>query len=301
MVEKKQIVESIPNFSEGRRPDVVEKIADAFRPQNRSCRLLNYSSDSDHNRSVFTVLGEREAVRECILNSVGVAKELINMEKHTGEHPRIGATDVIPFVPILNCSMEDCIRLSEEVGSAIYANYEIPVYLYEESARLPERRDLANIRKGEYEGLKKEISERAPDIGEAKMHPTAGATVVGARKPLIAYNINLSTHDVSIAKQIAKRVRARTGGLMYVKALGVMLSDRNIAQVSMNLTDYKKSAMYTIFEMVKMEAARYGVIPIGSEVIGLLPMEALIEAGRYYLQLENFTSSQILETHLIET
>lgn len=298
MEDKKEIVECIPNFSEGRRKEVIEKIADALRI-TPGCNLLNYSSDRDHNRSVYTILGPPEAVKDAILKAVGVAKDLINMEEHTGEHPRIGATDVIPFVPIRNYTMEDCIKLSYEVGEEIVRQYQIPVYLYEESARSPERKDLAKIRKGEYEGLKKDIEERPPDIGSAKLHPTAGATVVGARKPLIAYNINLSTNDLNVAKQIAKRLRGKTGGLTYVKALGVMIKERDIAQVTMNLTDYTKSSVYTIFEMVKMEAKRFGVHIVGSEVIGLIPMEAIVEVARYYLQLENFETSQILESHLL--
>lgn len=299
MEEKKAIVECIPNFSEGRRPEVIDRIAGAFRSV-AGCKLLNYSSDGDHNRSVFTILGPVDAVREGVLKAVEVAKDLINMEEHKGEHPRIGATDVIPFVPIAHCTMEDCIRLAGEVGGEIAKRYEIPVYLYEEAARVPERRDLAHIRKGEYEGLKVDITKRPPDIGEARMHPTAGATVVGARKPLIAYNINLSTSEVSVAKGIAKRLRARTGGLAYVKALGLMIKEKNLAQVSMNLTDYTKSAMYTVFEMVKMEARRFGVTVVGSEIIGLLPMDALLEVAGYYLQLEGFEKSQVLETHLME-
>jgi glutamate formiminotransferase / 5-formyltetrahydrofolate cyclo-ligase len=301
MKEKKAIVECIPNFSEGRRDEVIKRIADAFE-STEGCKLLNYSPDKDHNRTVFTLIGSLEGVKQAILKAVEVAVKEINMEEHKGEHPRIGACDVIPFVPIVNCSMEECKALARNLGEELVEKFGIPIYLYEESALRPERSNLADIRKGEYEGLKKEIAtrERQPDIGEAKMHPTAGATVVGARKPLIAYNVNLSTPDIKIAKDIAKRMRARTGGLTFVKALGVMLSERNCAQVSMNLTDYSKSAMYTAFEMVRMEAKRYGVHPVGSEIVGLVPLDALIEVARYYLQLEGFKNSQVLETHLLD-
>jgi len=300
MESKSTVVECIPNFSEGRREEVIQKIADAFR-QTSGCKLLDVKPDKDHNRTVYTAIGSGEGIKEAVIKAVGVAVELIDMETQKGEHPRIGACDVIPFVPVTNCSMQDCIDLSREVADEIVARYSIPIYFYEESALKPERQNLANIRKGEYEGLKMEITtaERRPDRGEPRMHPTAGATVIGARKPLIAYNINLDTSDIKVAKEIAKRLRAKTGGLAYVKALGVMLKERNLAQVSMNLTDYSKSAVYTVFEMVKMEARRYGVTPVGSEVIGLIPMDALIEVARYYLQIENFQASQVLESHLI--
>jgi glutamate formiminotransferase / 5-formyltetrahydrofolate cyclo-ligase len=301
MTEKKAIVECIPNFSEGRKPEVIEKIAEAFR-STAGCTLLNHSSDRDHNRTVFTALGSLSAMKESILKAVEVAVKEIDMENHSGEHPRIGACDVVPFVPIVNCTMDECRELARSTAGAINEKFGIPIYLYEASALRPERVNLADIRKGEYEGLKKEITleERHPDIGKPEMHPTAGATVVGARKPLIAYNVNLNTPDLKIAKEIAKRMRAKTGGLTYVKALGVMLKERNIAQVSMNLTDFSKSAIYTVFEMVKMEARRYGVTTLGTEIVGLVPMEALVEAARYYLQIEGFVPSQVLESHLLD-
>lgn len=300
MESKRTIVECIPNFSEGQREEVIQKIADAFRDTS-GCILLDVKPDKDHNRTVYTAIGSRDSIKEAVIKAVGVAVELIDMETQKGEHPRIGACDVIPFVPITNCTMQDCIALSREVAEEIVTKYSIPIYFYEESALRPERQNLADIRKGEYEGLKTEIArpERRPDRGEPRMHPSAGATVIGARKPLIAYNINLNTSDIKVAKDIAKRLRAKTGGLTYVKALGVMLRERNQAQVSMNLTDFSKSSMYTVFEMVKMEAQRYGVTPVGSEVVGLLPMDALLEVARYYLQLEGFQASQVLESHLI--
>lgn len=301
MADQKAIVECIPNFSEGRNTDTIEKIAEAFR-STAGCKLLNFSPDRDHNRTVFTALGSPQGMKEAMVKAVAVAVDTIDMEKHSGEHPRLGACDVVPFVPIVNCTMNECIELARETGEEINRKFGIPVYLYEESARRPERANLADIRKGEYEGLKQEITDpaRHPDIGEPKMHPTAGATVVGARKALIAYNVNLSTPDLKIAKEIAKRMRARTGGLTYVKALGVMLKERNIAQVSMNLTDFSKSAIYTVFEMVSMEARRYGVTAVGSEIVGLVPMDALVEVARYYLQLEGFKADQVLESHLLD-
>lgn len=300
MEKKNAVIECIPNFSEGRRKDVIEKIADVFRAQN-GCKLADVKPDEDHNRTVYTIIGQVESVKAAIIKAIGVAVETINMEEHKGEHPRIGACDVVPFVPISNCSIEDCVEISKSVAEEINKKYNIPIYLYEESACKPERRNLADIRKGEYEGLKNEIknSERYPDIGEPKFHPTAGATVVGARKPLIAYNINLNTSDLKIAKEIAKRIRARTGGLTYVKALGVMIKEKNCAQVTMNLTDFTKSAIYTVFEMVKMEAKRFGIVPTDSEIVGLVPMDALIEAAKYYLQIGGLSESQILERHLM--
>lgn len=294
------IVECIPNFSEGRRQDVIEAIAAAFSSAD-GCRVLDVKPDKDHNRTVYTVIGSPEAVKAGLFSALETAIKHIDMERHQGEHPRLGACDVIPFVPVSGITMEACIALAHSVGEAIWERFSVPVYFYEAAARRPERVNLADVRKGEYEALKKEIAldARRPDVGDAVMHPTAGAVVVGARKPLIAYNVNLSTSDLSVAKSIAKRLRARTGGLSFVKALGVMLGERNLAQVSMNLTDFTKSALYTVFEMVKMEARRYGVSVIGSEVVGLVPMEALIESARYYLQLEDFQTAQVLETHLM--
>ncbi len=296
---KTRIVECVPNFSEGRRPEVVREIADAVRNVS-GVRLLDQSSDVNHNRTVLTFVGEPMAVKDAAFKAISRAAELIDMEKHEGEHPRIGATDVVPFVPVSGVTIDDCVELAKALGQEVADRLHIPVYLYEEAATCEDRRNLANIRRGEYEGLKKEISlpERHPDFGRPVMHPTAGATVIGARNYLVAYNINLGTSDISIAKKIARRVRASSGGLMYVKALGIMLEDRNVAQVSMNLTNFQKTPIHVVFNLVKAEAERYGVSIIGSEIIGLIPMDALLDAAEHYLRLEDFPRKQVLEARI---
>lgn len=265
-------------------------------------QVLDYSSDPNHNRSVLTFIGEPAPVKEAAFRAIARAADLINMEEHRGEHPRIGATDVVPFVPVLGVTMADCVALARELGAEVAEKLHIPVYLYEEAATRPDRRNLADIRRGEYEGLKKEIHlpERRPDFGDPVMHPTAGATVIGAREFLIAFNINLGTPDVSIAKKIARAVRASSGGLMYVKALGIKLEDRNLAQVSMNLTNFKKTPMHVVFNLVKSEAERYGVPIVGSEIVGLVPLDALLAAAEHYLRIENFGRKQVLETRVWE-
>ncbi len=297
----RKIVECVPNFSEGRRPEVVQEIVAAVESVP-GVQLLDYSSDPSHNRSVLTFIGEPAPVKEAAFRAIAKAAELINMEEHRGEHPRIGATDVVPFVPVLGVTMADCVALARELGAEVAEKLQIPVYLYEEAATRPDRRNLADIRRGEYEGLKREIHlpERRPDFGEPVMHPTAGATVIGAREFLIAYNINLGTPDVSIAKKIARVVRASSGGLMYVKALGIKLEDRNLAQVSMNLTNFKKTPMHVVFNLVKSEAERYGVPIVGSEIVGLVPLDALLAAAEHYLRIENFSRKQVLETRVWE-
>ena len=296
---KTRIVECVPNFSEGRRLQVVHEIADAVRSVP-GVRLLDRTSDVNHNRSVLTFVGEPMAVKDAAFKAISRAAELIDMEKHEGEHPRIGATDVVPFVPVSGVTIDDCVELAKALGQEVADRLHIPVYLYEEAATCEDRRNLANIRRGEYEGLKKEISlpERHPDFGRPVMHPTAGATVIGARNYLVAYNINLGTSDISIAKKIARRVRASSGGLMYVKALGIMLEDRNVAQVSMNLTNFQKTPIHVVFNLVKAEAERYGVSIIGSEIIGLIPMDALLDAAEHYLRLEDFPRKQVLEARI---
>jgi glutamate formiminotransferase len=296
-----KIIECVPNFSEGRDKQIVEKIADAFSAKD-NVKLLDYSSDADHNRSVITVAGEPEALKEAVIEAVGIAVELINLTKHSGQHPRMGAVDVIPFIPIKNVTMDEAITLSKEVGDAIGEKYNLPVFLYEKSATQQHRENLANVRKGEFEGLKEKMlsPEWKPDFGPLQPHPTAGAVAVGARMPLVAYNVNLNTSDLEIATAIAKKVRHIGGGLRFCKAMCVELEDKGITQVSMNLTDYTKTSIYRAHEMVRMEAKRYGVTVAGGEVIGLVPLEALVDSVAYYLGLDNFSIKQVLEIKLME-
>jgi glutamate formiminotransferase len=261
--------------------------------------LLDREMDSDHNRCVITLVGEREAIQEAAIRGVGKAAELIDLTHHQGAHPRMGAADVIPFIPIDGVTLEDCVAMAKHVGAEIARRFGIPVYLYEAAATAPERQNLENIRRGQFEGIRDEIATnpaRKPDFGEPRMHPTAGATVVGARKPLIAYNIFLNTPDVAIAKKIAKAVRFSSGGLRYVKGAGFLV--RGMAQVSMNLTDFEQTPIHRVFEFVKREAARYGVVPVSSEIVGLIPKLALEQAAEWFLQVENFDSSLILENRL---
>lgn len=294
-----RVVECIPNFSEGRRPEVVEAIVTAIRSVE-GVKLLDYSSDPTYNRSVVTFAGSPEAVKEAAFRATARAAELINMEEHRGAHPRIGATDVIPFVPLRGVSMEECVALAVELAREIAERLGIPTYLYEEAARRPERKNLADIRRGDYEGLKLEIErpERQPDFGPSRLHPTAGATVVGARPPLIAYNINLDTPDLAVAKKIANKIREARGGLPAVKAIGVEIKEKNITQVSINLTDYSRTSLYRLFETVKAEAQKLGTQVTGSEIVGLIPMGALIDLARDYLGLESFKPEQVLELKL---
>jgi len=296
-----KIVECVPNFSEGRRKDVIESIVNEIRSVE-GVKLLDVESDKDHNRSVVTYVGEPDAVGEAAFRAIKKASELIDMEQHKGEHPRIGATDVVPFIPISDVSLEECVNLAKEVGKRVADELNIPVYLYEAAATRPDRVNLADIRKGEYEGLKTEISkiERHPDFGPAKMHPKAGATVIGARGPLVAYNVYLSTNKKEIADKIAKAVRFKDGGYRYCKALGFEIKERGVVQVSMNLTDYTKTPIFRVFETIKSEAERYGVHVISSEIVGLVPMNALVDVAAHYLKLENFNYSQVLEKRLME-
>ena len=296
-----KLVECVPNFSEGRRPEVIEAIAEEVR-QVANVKLLDVKADPSHNRVVVTFVGEPQAVKQAAFNCCKKAAELIDMEKHHGEHPRIGATDVIPFIPVKNVSMEECAQLADELAQEIAAKLNIPVYLYEEAAKIPGRKALPDIRKGQYEGLKTEISkpERRPDYGPAQLHPTAGATVVGARQFLIAYYINLDTSDVNIAKKIANSIREAKGGYKYVRAMGVtvQIGDRDIAQVTINMVNYQGTPLFRVFETVKSEAARYGVNVLGSEIIGLTPMQALLDAAEFYLRLDGFDRKQVLEDNL---
>ena len=296
-----QIIESIPNISEGRNQEVIEAVVDQIRT-TPGCTLLNYSSDPNHNRTVITYIGDAKGVEEASVKLAKKAVELIDLTKHTGEHPRMGAVDVMPFVPIKDATNEECIELSKVVGKRIAEEADLPVFLYEMSAQKAARKNLATVRKGQFEGMAEKVQdpEWEPDFGGARIHPTGGVVAVGARPPLVAYNLNLNTSDVEVAKAIAKIIREKDGGLANVKAMGFMLEDRNIAQVSINMTDYRVTPLYRVTEMVKMEAARYGVQVIGSEVIGLCPMKALIDSAEYYLQIENFDfDGQVLENYIL--
>src|SRR5947209_5140713 len=291
------LVECVPNFSEGRDKAKVDAIVDAMKMPG--VYRLDREMDSDHNRCVIPLVGEREAIQEAAIRGVGKASEVIDLNVHTGAHPRMGAADVVPFIPIDGVTIEDCVAMANHVGEQIWKRFQIPVYLYESAARIPERQGLENIRRGQFEGIRDEIATnpaRRPDIGEPRIHPTAGATVVGARKALVAYNVFLNTSDVDIAKKIAKAVRYSTGGLRYVKGAGFLV--RGMAQVSMNLTDFEQTPIHRVFEYVKREAARYGVIPTSSEIVGLIPKKALEQAAEWFLQVENFDSSLILENRL---
>jgi glutamate formiminotransferase len=294
-----KLVECVPNFSEGRRPEVIAAITEAVK-KVAGVTLLNVNSDASHNRTVVTFVGEPQAAKLAAFNACAKASELIDMEQHQGEHPRIGATDVIPFIPVSDVTMEECVQLANELGQDIAEKLNIPVYLYEAAAKTPARVKLPDVRKGEYEGLKTaiRIPERQPDYGPAQMHPTAGATVVGARQFLIAYNINLSTSDVNIAKKIANSIREVKGGYKYCRAMGVMIEDRNMAQVTINMVDYNGTPLHRVFETVKSEAARYGVHVIGSEIVGMAPLQAFVDTAEFYLRLEGFNRKQVLEENL---
>ena len=296
-----RIMECVPNFSEGRDLEKIDKIVSPFRAR-QGVKLLDYSNDEDHNRLVVTVVGEPEALKEAVIEAIGVAVKLIDLNHHQGQHPRMGAADVVPFIPIKECTMDEAIALSKEVGARVAEAYNLPVFLYEKSASAPHRENLAAIRKGEFEGMAEKIHqpEWKPDFGPAERHPTAGTVAIGARMPLVAYNINLDTPSLEIAHGIAKKVRFIGGGLRFCKAMGVELKERGITQVSMNLTDYSKTAIYRAHEMVRFEARRYGVNIVGSEIIGLVPMEALIDTAAYYLGLENFSMQQVLESRIME-
>src|SRR5499427_433795 len=291
------LVECVPNFSEGRDKTKVDSILEAMKMDG--VYLLDREMDADHNRCVITLVGDPVHVAEAAIRGVGKAAELIDLTKHAGAHPRLGAADVIPFIPIDGVTLEDCVAIARKVGEEIWKRFQIPIYLYESAATHPDRQNLENIRRGQFEGLREEVKTnpaRRPDFGEPRLHPTAGATVVGARKALIAYNVFLNTKDVEIAKKIAKAIRFSTGGLRYVKAAGFEV--RGLAQVSMNLTDFEQTPVARVFEFVKREAARYGVMPLSSEIVGLIPKKALEQAAEWFLQVENFDSSMILENRL---
>ncbi|QCD35707.1 glutamate formimidoyltransferase [Muribaculum gordoncarteri] len=296
-----KIMECVPNFSEGRDLEKIDKIVNPFRSKE-GVKLLDYSNDIDHNRLVVTVVGQPEALKEAVIEAIGIAVQLIDLNHHQGQHPRMGAADVVPFIPIKGCTMDDAIALSREVGATVAERYNLPVFLYEKSASAPHRENLAAVRKGEFEGMAEKIKlpEWHPDFGPAERHPTAGTVAIGARMPLVAYNINLDTPSLEIAHGIAKKIRFIGGGLRYCKAMGVELKERGITQVSINMTDYTKTALYQAMEMVRFEARRYGVNVVGSEIIGLVPMAALIDTSAYYLGLENFSMQQVLEARIME-
>lgn len=293
------IIECVPNISEGRRPEIVNAIANAVGAVD-DVRVLDVQSDPAHNRSVLTLAGDASGLEKAVLTLFDRAVASIDLRTHRGEHPRLGAVDVVPFVPIEGATMQDCVHLAREVGQAVAERFSIPVFLYEEAASAPVRRNLEDIRRGEFEGLaaKMQQPEWKPDFGPAVPHATAGATVIGARMPLIAYNINLDTDRVDVAKKIASAIRMSSGGFRYVKAMGIALEDRGIVQVSMNLTNYEKTPIFRVFETVKREAARYGVAILESEIVGLVPSAALTQAAEFYLQLERFSPDQVLENKL---
>jgi glutamate formiminotransferase len=293
------IIESIPNVSEGRRPEVIEKLIGAITA-TPGVRLLDHSSDASHNRSVFTLVGDAASLKAATLALFDAALAHIDLRTHKGEHPRLGAVDVVPFVPIEGVTMDDCVALAKDVGAAVADRFSVPVYLYEEASTNPARKNLEDIRRGEFEGLAAKMASPGwtPDFGPHQPHPSAGASVIGARMPLIAFNINLNTDRLDVARKIAAAIRHSSGGLRFVKAMGVMLEDRRIAQVSMNLTNYQKTPIFRVFEMVKREAERYGVSILESEIVGLVPAAALLASAEYYLQIADFNANQVLENKL---
>ena len=297
-----QLIECVPNFSEGRRQDVIDEIVNCFKGK-RGVYLLDHRADEDHNRLVISLVGAPAPIQEALLEAAKVALKHIDMNAHQGGHPRIGAVDVVPFTPIKGITMEECIELAHNFGERYYKETGIPVYFYEDAALRPERKRLEVIRKGQYEVLKDEAKtnpDRRPDIGEACLHPTAGATVIGARKFLVAFNVNLDTPDVNIAKKIAAAVRASSGGFCHVKGIGLALEERGITQVSMNLVDYEKNSLYRVLETIRMEAKRWGVGVVETEVYGMIPLNAILESAAYYLQIAGFDPEQVLELRLLE-
>jgi glutamate formiminotransferase len=295
-----RLIECVPNFSEGRDLAKVDALVDSMSGV-AGAWVLDHTSDADHNRSVITLAGKPEAVAEAAIRGAGKAAELIDMTRQKGVHPRIGATDVIPFVPLEGVSIEECIALARHVGQELWDRYHIPVYFYEAAATRPDRMNLENVRRGQFEGLRDDAPrnpDRSPDIGEPRLHPTAGATAVGVRKLLIAYNIYLNTTDVSIAKEIARTIRSSSGGLPHVKAIGVEMKARGLAQVSINLTDFEQTPLHRVFQMVQREAERRGCAMVGSEIIGLVPRKAIDLSPEDYLLLENFSPAQVLENRI---
>ncbi len=297
----KTIIECVPNFSEGRDPGKIEKIVEPFRGRD-GVKLLDHQRDEDHNRLVVTVAGRPDALVAAVIDSMRAAIEVIDMRSHKGQHPRMGAVDVVPFIPVKNVTMEEAVALSKRLAEEAAAEFNLPVFLYEESATRPQRRNLADIRRGQFEGMAEKLTQPdwTPDCGPTQVHPTAGVTAVGARMPLVAFNVNLDTDKLDIANAIARKVRHISGGLRYCKAVGIDLKDKGRVQVSMNMTDYRKTALYRAFELIRIEARRYGVNVVGSEIVGLVPMEALADCATYYLGLEGFSTEQVLETRIWE-
>jgi glutamate formiminotransferase len=297
----KKIIECVPNFSEGRDAAKIEKITGAFQGID-GVKFLDYHKDADHNRLVVTAVGEPQPLMNAVVAAVGIALEIIDMRTQRGQHPRMGAVDVIPFIPIKNVTMEEAVQLSKETAKAVWDRYRLPVFLYEASAANRERKNLADIRRGQFEGMAEKIKmpEWKPDFGDAQIHPSAGVVAIGARKPLIAFNVNLDTNNIETAKAIARSIRHISGGLRYCKAVGIALKERGITQVSTNMTDFTKTPLYRVVELIRIEAKRYGVNVIGSEIVGLAPMEALVDAASYYMGLENFTIEHVLEARIAE-
>ncbi len=295
-----QLIECVPNFSEGRNADIIDRIVAPFR-NNQNVKLLDYQPDEDHNRLVVTVLGEPARLIDCLMAAVTQAVALIDMNNHRGHHPRMGAVDVVPFVPIRHMSMAQAVTVARQVGNVLADRFSLPVFLYDQAATAPERKNLSTIRAGEFEKMPEKLKQAVwkPDFGPAKIHPTAGVTAVGARNPLVAFNVNLNTNRLDIATHIAKAVRFKDGGLRYCKAMAVPLKTKNQVQISMNMTDFSQTALYRTHELIRTEARRYGVSISGSEIVGLVPMAALIDSAAYYLGLSQFSVDQVLETHLL--
>jgi glutamate formiminotransferase len=296
----KPLIECVPNFSEGKRVEVIEAIVEPFRRQ-QGCYLLDYRADRDHNRLVVSLVGEPQAIQDGLIHAAMAAISHIDMEKHQGAHPRVGAVDVVPFVPIRNITLEECVKIAHSFGRRYYQESSVPVYFYEEAALKPDRRQLEAVRRGEYETLKVEAAkpERHPDIGEPKLHPTAGATVVGARKFLVAFNVNLGTTDVRVAQEIARAVRSSSGGLCHVKGIGLAMEERGLVQVSLNIVDHEKNPLYRVLEFIRMEARRWGVEVVESEVYGMTPAAALLDSVSYYMQIAGFDPKQVIELQLL--
>lgn len=294
-----QLIECVPNISEGRRPEVVQAIVDAVK-RVPGVKWLDQSSDPDHNRSVLTFLGTAEVLKAAVLELYDQVHQHLDMQTHEGGHPRMGAVDVVPFIPISNATMDDCVKLAREVGEAVAAKHGVPVVLYEEAASAAHRKNLADVRKGQYEGMADKLTqpEWKPDFGPSAPHPKLGVSAIGARMALVAYNVYLNTNNLEIAKAIGVAVRGSSGGLAFVKGMGIYTEERDQVQVSMNLVNYKKTPIYRVFELIKIEAARYGVQVVGSEVVGLIPQEALLESAAYYLQIEGYKPDMVLENKI---